>query len=82
MCADMWAVCLRMDVNHRDDDTTSICEGFHSALKGLIRSLGSESLRLDRLLYYLLRFVAEVNVHRDARRFWGINLLLSKCHAC
>jgi hypothetical protein len=51
MCADMWAVCLRM-VNHRDDDTTSICKGFYSALKSLIRSLGSKSLRPDRLLHF------------------------------
>jgi hypothetical protein len=68
-------------VNHRDDDTTFICGGFHSALKSLIRSLGSESLRLDGLLHFLLRFVAQVNVHRDTRQFWGSNLLLSRCHA-
>jgi hypothetical protein len=62
MWADMWAVCFRMAVNQQDDDTTSICEGFHSALKSLIRSFGSENLRLDRLLHDLLRFLASAAI--------------------
>lgn len=64
----MWAVCFRAGVNHRDDNTTSLCEGYHSALKGVIRAQGGEAVRLDRLIHHLLTFVAQAFVDKDVRR--------------
>jgi hypothetical protein len=61
-------VYLRAGVNHRDDNTTSLCEGYHSALKGAIRAKGGESIRLDRLIHHLLTFVAQTFVDKDIRR--------------
>jgi hypothetical protein len=70
--ADMWVLCLRMDCNHRDQNTTSIAEGWHSSTKAWIRSQGSENLRLDHLIHYLLDWVGGLNRYRDSRRFCGV----------
>ena len=70
---------MRTDINHRDDDTTSICEGFHSAAKALLRAEGRENQRVDRLVYFLLNVVAEMMSYRDVRQhfcaqLWYISL--------
>ena len=70
-CADLWASCLRTDVNFRDDDTSGICEGFHSVLKSLLRSSGGEALRLDNLIHFLLGSVEEMFAYREVRRHHG-----------
>lgn len=57
--AEQWTLCMRKGVNHRDDNTTGICEGFHSAIKGVARASGSEKMRLDQLIYWLTVRVAE-----------------------
>ena len=63
----MWTMCMRTHINHRDDDTTSLCEGSHSAVKALVRARGSEKQRIDKLIYFLLRVVAETYSYRDVR---------------
>jgi hypothetical protein len=55
----MWATCLRQLVNHTGDHTTSICEGWHQALKRVLRGQWGEHLRVDRLIDHLLTFVTE-----------------------
>ena len=46
--AEMWVKCLRSDINHRDDHTTALAEGYHSVLKSLLRSMGGEGQRVDK----------------------------------
>lgn len=70
-CAEMWVAALRSGVNHRDDDTTAICEGFHSVVKSLLRSSGGEALRVDKLIHFLLDFVDEMFAFREVRRRHG-----------
>lgn len=55
-------------MNNKDDDTTSICEGWRSSMKSHIRSLGSESLQMDRLIFFLVESIANISAHRDVRR--------------
>jgi hypothetical protein len=59
LCADMWATCLRQHVNHCGDHTTAICEGWHSAVKRVLRGDWGEHLRVDRLINHLLTFVTD-----------------------
>lgn len=59
---------MRTHINHRDDNTTSLCEGSHSAIKALLRAQGSEVQRVDKLIYFLLRVVAETYSYRDVRK--------------
>jgi hypothetical protein len=61
----MWAICFREKVNHGDDNTTSICEGYHSALKQVLRAEFTEGLRVDRFIHHLFEFVAAEFVHRS-----------------
>lgn len=77
MCAEMWVVCMRRSVNHRNQDTTSIAEGWHSSTKAWIRGQGSENLRLDRLIYFLLVWIGSSNVYKDSRRFNGVMQLMA-----
>jgi hypothetical protein len=42
---DMWVVSLRDCVNHRDHNTTSVAEGWHSSIKLWGRGLEGENLR-------------------------------------
>jgi hypothetical protein len=74
--AEIWAVCFRSGVNHRDDNTTSLCEGYHSAVKGTLRAQGGEAIRVDRLIHYLLTFVAQTYVHQDVRRHAPLGMQL------
>lgn len=62
--AAMWAMCMRRHINHRDDNTTSHCEGYHSAIKGHIRARGSENMRLDKLVHFLLTVVSVMYTYR------------------
>lgn len=62
-------MCMRRRINHRDDNTTSHCEGYHSAIKGHIRSRGSENLRLDKLVHFLLTVVSEMYTYRNQVAF-------------
>jgi hypothetical protein len=70
-CAEMWCTTFREHVNHRDQDTTSIAEGYHSSMKSWARSLGSENLRIDRLVHFLLDKIASLSDFKDSRRFDG-----------
>jgi hypothetical protein len=72
--AEMWVVTLRDGVNHRGDNTTSICEGYHAAVKGPLRGTSGESLRLDRLIHHLLTFVAATYVDKDIRRCTNLGM--------
>jgi hypothetical protein len=63
---------FREHVNHRDQDTTGIAEGFHSSTKSWARSLGSESLRIDHLVHFLLDKIASLSEFKDSRRFAGM----------
>jgi hypothetical protein len=65
---EMWMVSLRDGVNHRDHNTTSVAEGWHSSVKGWVRSTGSENLRIDHLIYFLLENIGRVFEHKDTRR--------------
>jgi hypothetical protein len=73
--AGMWAVCMREGVNHRSHDTTSIAEGWHSSVKGWVRSQGTENLRVDRLIYFLLTWVGGLYEYKDIRRQHGARLI-------
>jgi hypothetical protein len=75
----MWVVCLRAGVNHRDDETTELCEGGHCALKAVIRAQGGESVRLDRLIHHLLTFVAQPFVDKDIRGHSRIGEFSASC---
>jgi hypothetical protein len=68
--AGLWAKCLRKGINHRDDDTTAICEGFHSVIKSLLRATGGEGQRVDKLIYFLLNTVSEMFTYREVRRHY------------
>lgn len=67
-CAELWAVCLRSDINHRDDNTTALCEGYHHALKSLMRELTGEGQRVDKFIHFLLDYFAEQYTFRDEWR--------------
>jgi hypothetical protein len=67
----MWVLAFREQVNHRDQDTTGIAEGYHSSMKSWARSMGSENLRIDRLVYFLLEKIASLSDYKDVRRFDG-----------
>lgn len=54
LCAELWAMCLRTDINHGGLDTTGHCEGFHSGFKADVRARGSEGLRADHLISTLV----------------------------
>lgn len=60
-------MCLRTRVNHRDDDTTAICEGYHSFAKSLLRGSGGEALRIDKLSRFLFETVDEMYAYRKVR---------------
>jgi hypothetical protein len=66
---------MREDVNHRSQDTTSIAEGWHSSVKGWVRSQGTENLRVDRLIYFLLTWVGGLYEYKDIRRQHGARLI-------
>ena len=57
-------MCMRTDFNYRDDDATSLCEGSHSAFKGLFCAEGSEAQRVEKLIYFLCGVVAETYYNR------------------
>jgi hypothetical protein len=91
LAAEMWVVCLRESVNHRDQDTTGVAEGFHSSTKSWARSLESEDLRVDRLVHFLLNNIAELSEFKDAQRFHGVlstvqqhflEVMMQKSHSC
>jgi hypothetical protein len=69
--AGMWATCFRKNTNHSNDNTTAICEGYHSALKRVLRGIFGEHLRVDRLINHLLTFVAEEFVALSVRSIYG-----------
>jgi hypothetical protein len=71
----MWAVCMRDDVNHRSQGTTSLAEGWHSSVKGWVRTQGTENLRVDRLVHFLLTWVGGLCEYKDVRRQHGARLL-------
>ena len=72
MCyADMFVLHFRANVNHKDDKTTSICEGYHGAIKRVIRAGMGEHLRLDRFINFLLSFVEEIFIYRCVRLIQG-----------
>jgi hypothetical protein len=50
---------LRTGINHRDDDTTAICEGFYSVIKSLLRATEGEGQRVDKLIYFLLNTLSD-----------------------
>lgn len=62
---------MRKGFNHRGDNTTSLCEGYHSAIKSFVRAQGGENVRVDRLIHHLLHFMADCNTHKDVLRFAG-----------
>jgi hypothetical protein len=70
-CAEMWATCMKTHVNHHDQNTTSIAEGWHSSVKSWIRSQGSENSRLDWLIHFLLIWIGDSNLHKDVCRHYG-----------
>ena len=71
----MWTMTLRELINHRDDNTTSLAEGSHSAVKALLRASGSEVQRVDKLIYFLLRVVAETYSYHDVRKNHSVFLI-------
>jgi hypothetical protein len=71
LAAEMWVVCLRESVNHRDQDTTGVAKGFHSSTKSGAHLLGSENLRVDHLVHFLPNNIAELSEFKDAQRFHG-----------
>jgi hypothetical protein len=71
---------MRHDINHRDDNTTSLCEGSHSAVKALVRASGSECQRVDKLVFFLLRVVAETYSYRDVRKHHSKLLCMHRRH--
>jgi hypothetical protein len=73
--AGMWAVCMQEGVNRCSQDTTSIAEGWHSSVKGWVRSQGTENLRGDRLIYFLLTWVGGLYGYKDIRRRHGVRLI-------
>lgn len=66
---EMWMVSLRDGVNHRDHNTTSVSEGWHSSVKGWVRSTGSENLRIDHLIYFLLENIGSMFEQKDTRHY-------------
>lgn len=79
MHAASWLLCMRTDVNHRGDNTTAHCEGYHSGVKKLLRAGGTEALRVDRLAYFLLTVIWEKYVHRQMEQHHGADC--SRCSA-
>ena len=75
--AELWTLCMRKGVNHRDDNTTGICEGFHSAIKGVARASGSEKMRLDQLIYWLTVRVTEWHWSSAVSKHTGVPPLRS-----
>jgi hypothetical protein len=72
---------MRVDVNHRSQDTTSIAEGWHSSVKGWVRTQGSENLRVDRLVHFLLTWVGGLCECKDMRGQHGARQI-AECIAC
>lgn len=60
----MWNVSLRNLIYHNGDNTMSLCEGYHSILKRILRGQWSEFLRVDRVCHYLLYLFAEAFIAR------------------
>ena len=69
----MWAKNLRANVNHRQDDTTGICEGSHSSVKSLLDATGGEAQRVD---HFLLHTVEELHTFEDVRAHYSTHCLL------
>lgn len=60
----MFCTAFRANVNHKDDATTSTCEGYHSSMKGYLRSTTQEHLKVDSALGFLETKVAEMLIYR------------------
>ena len=73
----MWIVWFREDVNHGDDNTTSIFEGYHSSLKHQIPADLGEYKRVDRLCDTLLVDFQGEFVHRTVRSVVGVACIYS-----
>ena len=67
-------------MNHNGDPTTSICEGYHSILKRVIRGEMGERLRVDRLIHHLLHFVTAEYIYREVRS--GAGVAQNNLHRC
>lgn len=53
----MWVTCFRIYINHGDDNTTAHCEGYHASVTGVMRVTGSEALRVNKLIWFLLNLL-------------------------
>ena len=78
MAIGMWMLCNRQSVNHRGDDTTGLNEGYHSVLKGTVRSCGGEAMRIDRVAWNLLENIDNMYLHRDVLKVNGATQLQHK----
>lgn len=72
VCAEMWVLWFREFVNHVDDNTTAHCEGYHNAIKALLRAAGIEALRVDKLIYFLLTTVLKKYIRTEAKKDNGV----------
>lgn len=72
LCAELWVLWFREFVNHGDDNTTAHCEGYHNAIKALLRAAGSEALRVDKLIYFLLTTVLKKYIRMEALKDDGV----------
>jgi hypothetical protein len=60
----MWALGLRVMVNHLSANTTGLCEGYHSFIKDIFAGIVRRARRLDQILWILLN---QIRAHYTAR---------------